>query len=54
MSSCVYFVVSASSVNCTGDQFLCNDGSKCIPNTKKCDGVLNCEDGSDESTSFCG
>lgn len=48
------FVVLASAVNCTMDQFSCNGGSKCIPNTKKCDGVQDCQDGSDESSSFCG
>ncbi|XP_033127863.1 low-density lipoprotein receptor-related protein 2-like [Anneissia japonica] len=43
--------------NCTNQQFRCNDNSKCIPSYWKCDGEVDCADGSDEPSScpqpFC-
>ncbi|XP_062600838.1 low-density lipoprotein receptor-related protein 1-like [Saccostrea cucullata] len=35
-------------MNCTSSQFYCKRSSKCIPFWWKCDGVYDCEDGSDE------
>ncbi|XP_078324342.1 low-density lipoprotein receptor-related protein 1-like isoform X2 [Crassostrea virginica] len=34
--------------NCKSSQFFCKRSSKCIPFWWKCDGVYDCEDGSDE------
>ena len=35
--------------NCTHDQlFLCVDQSRCLPKKLKCNGFVNCIDGSDE------
>ena len=35
--------------NCTHDQlFLCLDQSRCLPKNLRCNGYINCIDGSDE------
>lgn len=47
----VFFVVSVTesqSTNCSGFDFLCDFGQKCIPLDGKCNGVEECEDRSDE------
>ena len=33
--------------------FLCHDRKTCIPNSLRCDGYLQCEDGSDENATYC-
>ncbi|KAJ8961610.1 hypothetical protein NQ314_005912 [Rhamnusium bicolor] len=35
---------------CSSDSFQCHQKKNCIPNSYLCDGVENCDDGSDEST----
>ncbi|KAJ8937574.1 hypothetical protein NQ318_023105 [Aromia moschata] len=35
---------------CPADSFQCRRGRHCIPNSYVCDGIDNCEDGSDESS----
>ncbi|PZC71443.1 hypothetical protein B5X24_HaOG213383 [Helicoverpa armigera] len=35
-------------------EFVCVDGSRTIPPGDLCDGVVNCQDGSDENVSACG
>ena len=42
-----YIGVPESSDSCRGDEFQCNDG-QCINGEWKCDGVVDCNDGSDE------
>lgn len=39
--------------NCPGD-FLCTDRSRCLTNVALCDGAIDCTDGSDEDSGFCG
>lgn len=34
---------------CTRGQFLCHRPPHCIPDWQRCDGQLNCQDGSDEA-----
>ena len=37
---------------CAASQFQCGDGT-CIPQHKRCDSVIQCEDYSDEVVSYC-
>ena len=39
-------------VECTKDEFTCNDGS-CISSDKVCDKKSDCEDESDEDKGYC-
>ena len=44
------------SVTCkTPENYLCRSDEKCVPVTLKCDGVIDCDDGSDEMgcTEYC-
>ncbi|XP_071481912.1 uncharacterized protein [Diadema antillarum] len=41
-----------TTVNCTLFDYLCLDGTQCIPYSQYCDGLIDCNDGSDEP-SFC-
>ena len=41
------------SLNCDSDQFSCTGGNQCIPVAWKCDGIPNCNDGSDEIIETC-
>ena len=41
------------SLSCSSDEFACADGSKCIPESYRCDEFLDCGDRSDESESLC-
>ncbi|XP_031635070.1 basement membrane-specific heparan sulfate proteoglycan core protein isoform X6 [Contarinia nasturtii] len=38
---------------CRDDEFKCGDEDVCLPNTKKCDRVRDCRDGSDEIDCSC-
>lgn len=38
---------------CPLGQYRCKTGNQCIPETQRCDGTSNCNDGSDEKGSFC-
>lgn len=40
-------MISAAEVTCGADEFKC-DEQTCLPNSKKCDRVRDCRDGSDE------
>ena len=40
-------------VECDSDEFTCNSNT-CISQTSVCDGVTDCDDGSDEWRSYCG
>ena len=35
-------------IDCNSDQFKCADKSSCLPPSWKCDGAIDCTDGSDE------
>ena len=57
-SSCSYIIVklciviftpATVPVNCTSYQFKCQSDNKCISNRWVCDGVGDCDDGSDEN-----
>lgn len=39
-------------VDCPG-QYRCKSGNQCIPQTQRCDGIPQCDDGSDEKGSMC-
>ena len=45
----VYLHLFLASVSCPTRQFECHDRKQCISKSKKCDGVEDCNDGSDES-----
>ena len=45
----VYLHLFLASVSCPTRQFGCRDRKQCISKSKKCDGVEDCNDGSDES-----
>lgn len=38
---------------CAEDEFMCADGTQCIPMHMKMDGIAQCRDGSDEITDCC-
>lgn len=40
-------------INCGLDDYQCRNG-QCISSTSKCDGVVDCSDGSDETIAECG
>jgi hypothetical protein len=39
---------------CEAGQFACADGEQCINGAWSCDGIADCNDGSDESVALCG
>ena len=39
---------------CSDDQFTCANGRMCLPIEYKCNGIKDCDDGSDETTETCG
>ena len=45
--------VGRSLFNCTYGDYQCNDGG-CYTNEEKCDGIPDCNDGSDEDNHHCG
>ena len=45
--------IGRSLFNCTYGDYQCNDGG-CYTNEQKCDGVPDCNDGSDEDNHHCG
>ena len=46
--------LQALALTCNIGEWECKDGSKCIPQSAKCDGEKQCEDYSDEWTKECG
>ena len=38
-------------VTCRGDQFACANQQNCVYASQRCDGIINCSDGSDEQCS---
>ena len=49
-NACMYSIISF--VVCTSNQFACSNG-ECIASNKRCDGNLDCMDGSDEPKNCC-
>ena len=49
--SFLYFTVCTININkaCTNITFGCEDQKSCIDEGKRCDGIRDCEDGSDET-----
>jgi hypothetical protein len=50
-SNCSFLDVGHHPATCTSEQFMCADGS-CIEIIMKCDGQMQCVDGSDETEIF--
>ena len=48
---CTYILVTGSVPVCLESEFSCLDGS-CIPFDLRCDGVVHCNDGSDEQSNY--
>jgi hypothetical protein len=44
---------SDSTITCTSEEFACTDGTQCIPTASFCDGLPQCNDGSDETDPAC-
>ncbi|XP_072447633.1 very low-density lipoprotein receptor-like [Chiloscyllium punctatum] len=42
----------AGNTTCQASDFICHDG-QCVPSKWQCDGVADCEDGSDEASDIC-
>ncbi len=42
------FILTAQPLRCTGREFRCNDGLRCIPRSQRCDQIRQCADSSDE------
>ena len=43
-----FFCVAPVEVVCEEDEFPCHDGQQCITDMSHCDGIVQCDDGSDE------
>ncbi len=52
--ACFYFLFCYSCFfsACSADEFRCRS-SECIPNNRRCDGFVDCNDGSDEPNDCC-
>ena len=48
---CLYFTVCLININiaCPNSAFRCKDQTKCIGIEKRCDGIPDCDDASDEN-----
>jgi hypothetical protein len=44
---------SDTTITCTAEEFACTDGTQCIPTASFCDGLPQCNDGSDETDPAC-
>ncbi|GCC23412.1 hypothetical protein chiPu_0001807 [Chiloscyllium punctatum] len=45
-------ITLAGNTTCQASDFICHDG-QCVPSKWQCDGVADCEDGSDEASDIC-
>ena len=41
-------IISVSSAPCASDQFTCLSHQECVSDIKRCDGMIDCLEGSDE------
>ena len=48
-----FFVGAGFYFTCGQGEFRCGNTTQCLPNSWKCDGTTDCEDGSDEICSMC-
>jgi len=48
---CAFFFTE---VTCAADEFLCASGTQCVDSYCHCNGVPDCDDGSDENVELCG
>jgi len=48
------FVLEPGACNCPKNERCCSDGSTCVSIERFCDGVIDCDDRSDEQEEYCG
>ena len=48
------FILEPGACNCPKNERCCSDGSTCVSIERFCDGVIDCDDRSDEQEEYCG